>query len=114
MIKGLIFDLDGVIVNTEKNHFLAWKQIASELGIFFSEKENELLKGISRRDSLNVILKGSLSIIFSEPADIFVSTCGGLWSIKLIGPEFSVTGNGTPEILNKLPLLISNWSSNLF
>ena len=57
MIKGLIFDLDGVIVNTEKNHFLAWKQIASELGVFFSEKENELLKGISRRDSLNVILK---------------------------------------------------------
>ena len=57
MIKGLIFDLDGVIVNTEKNHFLAWKQIASELGIFFSEKENELLKGISRRDSLNVILE---------------------------------------------------------
>ena len=46
MIKGLIFDLDGVIVNTEKNHFLAWKQIASELGLFFSEKENELLKGI--------------------------------------------------------------------
>ena len=57
MIKGLIFDLDGVIVNTEKNHFLAWKQIASELDVFFSEKENELLKGISRRDSLNVILK---------------------------------------------------------
>ena len=63
MIKGLIFDLDGVIVNTEKNHFLAWKQIASELGVFFSEKENELLKGISRRDSLSVILElGKISL----------------------------------------------------
>jgi len=63
MIKGLIFDLDGVIVNTEKNHFSAWKQIASELGVFFSEKENELLKGISRRDSLSVILElGKISL----------------------------------------------------
>ena len=57
MIKGLIFDLDGVIVNTEKNHFSAWKQIASELGVFLAKKENELLKGISRRDSLSVILE---------------------------------------------------------
>ena len=39
MIKGLIFDLDGVIVNTERNHFLAWKRIADELGVAFTEKE---------------------------------------------------------------------------
>ena len=50
--------------------------------------------------------------MFSEPSDIFVSTSGGLWSIKLIGPEFSVTGNGTPEILNKLPLLVGEISIN--
>lgn len=63
MIKGLIFDLDGVIVSTEKNHFLAWKRIADELGITFTEKENESLKGISRRDSLFSILKlGNISL----------------------------------------------------
>ena len=63
MIKGLIFDLDGVIVNTERNHFLAWKRIADDLGITFSEKENESLKGVSRRDSLLSILElGNISL----------------------------------------------------
>ena len=63
MIKGLIFDLDGVIVNTERNHFLAWKRIADDLGITFTEKENESLKGISRRDSLLSILQlGNISL----------------------------------------------------
>lgn len=56
-IKGLIFDLDGVIVNTEHNHFLSWKAIADKLSIPFTEKENEQLKGISRIDSLKVLLK---------------------------------------------------------
>ena len=63
MIKGLIFDLDGVIVSTEKNHFLAWKRIADELGITFTEKENESLKANSRRDSLFSIIKlGNISL----------------------------------------------------
>jgi len=63
MIKGLIFDLDGVIVNTERNHFLAWKRIADDLGITFNEKENESLKGVSRRDSLLSILElGNISL----------------------------------------------------
>jgi beta-phosphoglucomutase len=55
-IKGLIFDLDGVIVSTEHNHYVAWKRTADELGISFSEKENENLKGLSRVDSLKAIL----------------------------------------------------------
>lgn len=44
-MKGCIFDLDGVIVDTAKYHYLAWKEIASELGFEFTEKDNELLKG---------------------------------------------------------------------
>lgn len=56
-LKGLIFDLDGVLVSTEHNHFLAWQKTARLLGIDFSEKENENLKGISRVDSLRYILK---------------------------------------------------------
>jgi beta-phosphoglucomutase len=55
--KGLIFDLDGVIVTTEHNHFVAWKRTADQLGVPFSEKENELLKGVSRVDSLKKILE---------------------------------------------------------
>ena len=56
MIKGLIFDLDGVLVSTETNHYEAWKSIADELQIPFSEKENEKLKGLSRADSLLALL----------------------------------------------------------
>ena len=56
MIKGLIFDLDGVLVSTETNHYVAWKLIADELKIPFSEKENEKLKGLSRADSLSALL----------------------------------------------------------
>ena len=56
MVKGLLFDLDGVIVDTAKYHYLAWKQLAQELGIHFDEKDNERLKGISRMASFDIIL----------------------------------------------------------
>jgi len=56
-IKACLFDLDGVIVDTAKYHFVAWKRLANELGIDFTKKENEQLKGVSRKDSLELILK---------------------------------------------------------
>jgi len=55
--KAFIFDLDGVIVDTAKYHFLAWKKIATELGIEFTHEHNELLKGVSRVRSLDIILE---------------------------------------------------------
>ena len=54
--KAFIFDLDGVIVDTAKYHYLAWKKIANELGIEFTHDHNELLKGVSRVRSLDIIL----------------------------------------------------------
>jgi beta-phosphoglucomutase len=54
--KAFIFDLDGVIVDTAKYHYLAWKKIANELGIEFTHDHNELLKGVSRVRSLEIIL----------------------------------------------------------
>ncbi|PCH73565.1 MAG: beta-phosphoglucomutase [Flavobacteriaceae bacterium] len=54
--KAFIFDLDGVIVDTAKYHFLAWKNLANELGFDFTETQNELLKGVSRVKSLEIIL----------------------------------------------------------
>jgi len=54
--KAFIFDLDGVIVDTAKYHFLAWQKLAHNIGINFSEEQNEQLKGISRIDSLKKIL----------------------------------------------------------
>ena len=54
--KCFIFDLDGVIVDTAKYHFLAWKNLANSIGIDFSQAQNEQLKGVSREQSLTKIL----------------------------------------------------------
>jgi beta-phosphoglucomutase len=55
--KAFIFDLDGVIVDTAKYHFLAWQKLAQELGIEFTPEHNEELKGVSRVRSLDIILE---------------------------------------------------------
>ena len=55
-IRGCIFDLDGVIVDTARYHFLAWKRLAKELGHDLTEDENERLKGVSRMQSLQIVL----------------------------------------------------------
>ena len=57
MHKGFIFDLDGVIVDTAKFHYLAWRKLANNLGFDITENQNEQLKGISRLKSLEIILE---------------------------------------------------------
>lgn len=67
MIKACLFDLDGVIVDTAKYHFAAWKKMANALGFDFSEKENEQLKGVSRMGSIDLILGwGGLTLTHEE------------------------------------------------
>ena len=56
-IKAFIFDLDGVIVDTAKYHYLAWKDLANSLGFDFTENDNERLKGVSRVRSLEILLE---------------------------------------------------------
>lgn len=56
MIKAAIFDLDGVIVDTAHYHYIAWKRLASEFAITLTPAHNELLKGVSRMRSLDIIL----------------------------------------------------------
>jgi len=56
-IKACIFDLDGVVVDTAKYHYLAWKRLAHELGFEFKEVHNERLKGVSRMRSLEILLE---------------------------------------------------------
>jgi len=56
-ISACIFDLDGVIVDTARYHFLAWKRLTDQLGIHFTEADNERLKGVSRIASLDIILE---------------------------------------------------------
>jgi len=66
MIEACIFDLDGVVVDTAKYHFIAWRALAEELGFEFTHQDNERLKGVSRMQSLEILLEiGGLQ--FSEP-----------------------------------------------
>ena len=59
MIKGIIFDLDGVLISTDKFHYQAWKAIADDEGIYFDEEINNRLRGVSRMESLEIILEKS-------------------------------------------------------
>ena len=62
-MKGFIFDLDGVIVDTAKYHYLAWKHLADQLGITFTHEDNERFKGVSRRRCLEMLLEmGGISV----------------------------------------------------
>lgn len=71
--KGFIFDLDGVIVDTAKYHFLAWRNLANSLHIDFSHEQNEQLKGVSRIKSLEKILNwGGISISAVEFENLLV------------------------------------------
>ena len=57
MIKGLVLDLDGVITDTAEYHYLAWKSLAEKIGLDIDRTFNEQLKGISRIESLELILE---------------------------------------------------------
>jgi len=64
IIKACLFDLDGVVVDTAHFHYLAWKSLADRLGFEFTKMENERLKGVSRMDSLRILLEeiGNVSL----------------------------------------------------
>lgn len=57
--KAIIFDLDGVICFTDRYHYMAWKKMADEIGVYFDEKINNRLRGVSRMESLEIILEKS-------------------------------------------------------
>lgn len=68
-MKGYIFDLDGVIVDTAKFHYIAWKKIGEEFGFSLTHELNEQLKGVSRVDSLQKILNWAGVTVSQEKFD---------------------------------------------
>ena len=100
--KGVIFDLDGVIVDTAKYHFLAWKNLAYKLGIEFTEAHNELLKGVSRVKSLEILLDiGNVKLSEEKKQEILVSKNEEyLKYITKMGPEEILPG--ASELLDTL------------
>lgn len=83
MIKGFLFDLDGVIVDTAKYHFLAWKRLADEIGINFTLEDNELLKGVSRMRSLDIVL-GLGDVELDEDKKLELATRKNEWYVDYI------------------------------
>ncbi|MBC3874666.1 beta-phosphoglucomutase [Undibacterium flavidum] len=94
MKPACIFDLDGVIVDTAKYHYLAWKRLANSLGFDFTEHDNEQLKGVSRIESLKLILHlGGKELDAAEFDAALVRKNGWyLEYIQQIGPEEILPG----------------------
>lgn len=94
IIKGFIFDLDGVLVDTAKYHYQAWRRMANELGFDFSEKDNEQLKGVGRRDSIEKILSwGNVTLLEEEKERLM--TQKNEWYqdlIKTMNPDSTLPG----------------------
>jgi beta-phosphoglucomutase len=116
-IKALIFDLDGVLVSTEHNHFIAWQKTAQSLGIEFSESENEMLKGVSRVDSLKKILElGGKSIseeyfnqLLQEKNDFYLDSIQDLTENNLLKGVKQLLHNAKK---NGLKLAVGSSSKN--
>jgi len=83
-MQAAIFDLDGVIVDTAKYHYLAWKRLAREYGFDFSESDNERLKGVSRMRSLEILLDiGGLQV--DETTRVLMARKKNDWYVDYIG-----------------------------
>jgi beta-phosphoglucomutase len=98
---GVIFDLDGVIVDTAKYHFLAWKNLADSLGFEFTEAHNELLKGVSRVRSLEILLEiGNVKLSEEKKQEYLIS--------KNTDYLAFITKMGSDEILPGVSKLLDN------
>lgn len=125
--KAVIFDLDGVIVTTDEYHYKAWKILADEEKIYFDRKINENLRGVSRMESLDIILKKSEKIYTNEqkvqmserknlyyknmlnsltPKDILPGVMDVLNKLKELGVKTAVgsSSKNAPFILEKIGL----------
>ncbi len=126
-MKGFIFDLDGVIVSTDGLHYLAWKQMADKEGIYFDEKINNRLRGVSRMASLEIVLERSSreysdeekqelatykNDIYKEllksltPADILPGVAKTLNELRARGYKLAIgsSSRNTPAILKYIGL----------
>jgi beta-phosphoglucomutase len=126
-IKAVIFDLDGVICHTDQFHYQAWKALADQYGIYFDEKINNRLRGVSRMASLDIILEryeGDRSLLPREemaeqknrtyrnlleqmtPADVAPEVLETLEKLKKAGIKIAIgsSSKNTPLILEKIGL----------
>ena len=98
-IKGIIFDLDGVICSTDEYHYQAWKSIADEEGIYFDRNINERLRGVSRAESLEIILERATASYSPEQKAALMEKKNNIYRelLKNMGP-----GDVTEEVRSTL------------
>lgn len=125
--EGIIFDLDGVICSTDHYHYLAWKALADRLGVPFNETDNNRLRGVSRMESLNIVLEKSAASYTEEekvamatekndayrqllhqmsPADLSSEVKQTLDALRARGLKLAIgsSSKNTPFILERLGL----------
>jgi beta-phosphoglucomutase len=102
--KAFIFDLDGVIVDTAKYHYLAWQKLAQQLGINFTPEHNEELKGVSRVRSLEIILALGNITATQEEKDIWLRQKNEEYLSYLVSMDESEVLSGVLPVLDYLKL----------
>lgn len=100
--KGIIFDLDGVIVSTDNCHFEAWKKMADEEGIYFDRIINERLRGVSRMESLEIILEKAEKDYTEEEKLELAQRKNGYYVEKIKGLDESAILPGAIEFIYKV------------
>jgi beta-phosphoglucomutase len=125
MIRAFLFDLDGVLTDTSEYHYLAWKRLADELGVPFGREENEALRGVSRRESLLLLLQGRPAteeqmqewmerknnyyveyIAQMTPADLLPGVTDLLNDLRAAGQRIAIVSSSknTPMVLDRLQI----------
>ena len=97
--KAVIFDLDGVICSTDRFHYLAWKKIADDLGIYFDENINQRLRRVSRAESFQIILENYDGKLSSEETEHYLDQKNKLYRSYL---EEMTEGDFQEEVKNTL------------
>lgn len=102
-MRAVIFDLDGVVVNTAKYHYLAWKKLADELGFDFDISHNERLKGVSRMESLNIVLEvGGITNFNEEQKEELAARKNQYYLSMIENLDQSEILPGIPQFLDKI------------
>ena len=113
--KGIIFDLDGVICHTDKYHYQAWKKLADRLGIYFDETINNRLRGVSRMESLNIILERADKTYTEQEKEAFATEKNEVYKEllkQMTTEELSPEVKDTLEELRNRGILLSIGSSS--
>ncbi len=115
--KGVIFDLDGVIVDTAKFHYLAWKKLANDLGFDISLEQNEQLKGVSRVHSLEQILKWGEKTIPEDEFQRLMTSKNEDYLVKISDMSEDDLLPGVKKVLdflieNEVPFALGSASKN--